>query len=152
MRPLPIAAIAIAFGTAAGAAQPRDTVRVEVGHGSEVWIEGSSNVAGWRCKATTFDARVELAHGATREDDLGAALRTINVKVAVRDLKCGNRKMEHDLYAALKATDPGTPAWIIGRFDVVADSAGRDIATRGPLTVAGVERTVDVPVATDRVE
>jgi hypothetical protein len=152
MKSLLVATVAIAFGSAISPAQPRDTVRVEVGQGSDVWIEGSSNIAGWRCKATTFDARVELASGASRADDLGAALRTINVRVAVRDLKCGNRKMEHDLYAALKATDPRTPSWILGRFDVIGDSAGLGIATRGPLSVAGVERTVDVPVSTDRVE
>lgn len=150
MRAAHLASIALVVGGSA-TAQTRDTVRVAVGHGSEVWIEGSSNVAGWRCRATNFDARVELARGAT-PDDLGAALRTINVKVAVRDLKCGNGKMDHDLYAALKANDPANPAFILGRFDVVADSAGRDIATRGPLKVAGVERTVEVPVTTDRVD
>ena len=137
MRVAHLASIALVMGSAA-AAQPRDTLRVEVGHGSEVWIEGSSIVAGWRCGATTFDARVELARGEARD--------------AVRDLKCGNGKMDHDLYAALKANDPANPAFILGRFAVVNDSAGRDIATRGPLTVAGVERTVDVPVTTDRVD
>ena len=151
MRVAHLASIALVMGSAA-AAQPRDTLRVEVGHGREVWIEGSSNVAGWRCRATTFDARVELARGEARDADLGAVLKTINVKVAVRDLKCGNGKLDHALYAALKANDPANPAFILGRFAVVNDSAGRDIATRGPLTVAGVERTVDVPVTTDRVD
>jgi hypothetical protein len=130
-------------------AQPRDTVRVDVGHGSQVWIEGSSNVTDWRCKAMAFDARVELLPTSDRED-ITAALRAINVSVAVRDLKCGNRKMEHDLYAALRATDPTTPAYIRGRFDVIADSVnGNNLSTRGPLVVAGIERTVNVPVVTN---
>jgi hypothetical protein len=152
MRTTHLASVAVILAGATSAAQPRDTVRVDVGRASEVWIEGSSNVADWRCKATTFDARVELAHGASRDTDIGSALRTINIKVAVRDLKCGNRKMDHDLYAALNANDPANPAWILGRFDVISDSAGRDIATRGPLIVSGIERTVDVPVSTDPVD
>lgn len=151
MRASHLASIAVILGSATSAAQ-RDTVRVDVGRGSEVWIEGSSNVADWRCKATTFDARVELSHGTSRDEDIGAALRTINIKVAVRDLKCGNRKMDHDLYAALNANDPTNPAWILGRFDVVSDSTAHGIATRGPLVVSGIERMVDVPVSTDQLD
>jgi polyisoprenoid-binding protein YceI len=145
------AATAIAIGNAASGAQPRDTVRVEIGHGSQVWIEGSSNVVDWRCKATAFDARVEFEPSADGDRNIGSALRTIRVSVAVRDLKCGNGRMERDLYAALRATDPERPAYILGRFDVIVDSSGgADLATRGPLTVAGVERTVNVPVTTVR--
>jgi hypothetical protein len=148
MNALLLAVLALSIGNVT-AAQPRDTVRVAVGHGSEVRIEGSSNVADWRCRATIFDARVEL-DASTHDDELASSLRTINVKVAVRDLKCGNRKMEHDLYAALRATDPTTPAYIRGRFDVIADSVnGNNLSTRGPLVVAGIERTVNVPVVTN---
>src|SRR4051812_33042352 len=118
MNALAFAAIALTVGNTASSAQPRprDTVRVDIGNGSQVWIEGSSNVADWRCRAVAFAAQVELAPAGTHEQDLAAALRTINVRVAVRDLKCGNRKMEHDLYAALNATDPSQPAYILGRF------------------------------------
>jgi hypothetical protein len=151
MNALAVAAAAIAIGNTASSAQPRDTVRIEIGSGSQVWIEGSSNVRDWRCKATAFDARVELEPSRGGESELGSALRTIRVSVAVRDLKCGNRKMEHDLYAALRATDPAKPSYILGRFEVITDSTrGADLATRGPLVVAGVERTVDVPVTTVR--
>jgi hypothetical protein len=150
MNALTLATASLMLGNAASA-QPRDTVRVDMGHGSQVWIEGSSNVTDWRCKAVAFDARVELQPVAERTDDLAAALRAINVSVAVRDLKCGNRKMEHDLYAALRANDPARPAYILGRFDVIADStAGNNLATRGPLVVAGIERMVSVPVVTTR--
>jgi hypothetical protein len=149
---LTVSAILLALGSTGTAAQPRDTVRVDTEGGSQVWIEGSSNVADWRCRAAAFDARIELAPGATSRDvGLAAALRTIDVKVAVRDLKCGNRKMEHDLYAALHASDSDRPAFIVGRFDVVADSVrGDSIATRGSLSVGGVERTVNVPITTGR--
>jgi polyisoprenoid-binding protein YceI len=147
--PLTVAVMALSLGHAAGA-QTRDTVRLDSRRGSQVWIEGSSNVTDWRCRATAFDARIELDPGnGNRDAGLAKSLRTIDVRVAVRDLKCGNRKMEHDLYAALRASDPEKPAFIIGRFDVVPDSAsGESIATLGALSVAGVERTVSVPVTT----
>ena len=132
-------------------AQPRDTVRVDMGHGSQMWIEGSSNVAGWRCKAAAFEARVEIDPAVAGRDNLAIALRTIDVKAAVRDLKCGNRRMDRDLYAALQASDSTKPAFILGRFEVIADSVEASrIATRGSLLVAGVERAVNVPVTTER--
>jgi hypothetical protein len=149
--PLSIAAVMLAVGSVSPA-QPRDTLRVDLGRGSEVWIEGSSNVVDWRCQAVKFDARVELAPG-SRASEGGPApgLRAIHVKVAVRDLKCGNRKMEHDLYSALGANDPNGPAFILGRFAVVGDSeAGSALTTAGELTVAGVERTVTAPVSAER--
>jgi hypothetical protein len=145
LNPISIATLAVALNSASAWSQ-RDTVRVDGERGSRVWIEGSSNVTDWRCRASAFDARIELAPGASsRDTGLAAALRTIDVRVAVRDLKCGNRKMEHDLYAALRASD-----FIFGRFVVSDSAAGDSIATRGSLSVAGVERVVDVPVTAGR--
>jgi polyisoprenoid-binding protein YceI len=151
MNPITLAGIALVIGGTVAGAQPRDTVRVESGRASQVWIEGSSNVKDWRCQATTFDASIALMPGAVSVDAAASGLRSIDVRVPVRELKCGNRKMEHDLYAALRATDPAAPAWILARFEVVPDRVGADsIETRGALTVAGVERSVTVPVTVGR--
>jgi hypothetical protein len=144
-----LAMVAIAVANTTGPAQSRDTIRVDVGRGSQVWIQGSSNVVDWRCQATAFEAMVEVdAFAQARDGAAIAGLRGIDVRVAVRDLKCGNRKMEHDLYAALKATDLEQPKYIIGRFEILPDSTGSVIAARGPLNVSGVERSVTVTVTT----
>ena len=152
MNSLAFATLALVLNGTAGPAQPRDTVRVESGHESQVWIEGSSNVTDWRCRATSFVANLALVPGtASRDAAMSTGLRSIDVRVAVRDLKCGNRKMEHDLYAALHATDSANPAYILARFEVVPNGAGADsIETRGALTVAGVERSMSVPVTMTR--
>lgn len=152
MNSIAFGTIALAFGSVASPAQSRDTVRVDVSRGGQVSIEGSSNVTDWRCRATTFEASIELTPGTPSIDAaIATGLRSIDVRVLVRDLKCGNRKMEHDLYAALKASDPAQPSYILARFDVLKDGAGVDsIETRGAVTVAGVERAVTVPVSTVR--
>src|SRR6185436_6402549 len=74
---------------------------------NRVWIEGGSNIADWSCKAVAFQATVD------------SAISRVSVRVSVRDLKCGNRKMDHDLYSALKATDPANPSYIIASFEAV---------------------------------
>jgi polyisoprenoid-binding protein YceI len=122
---LPLAFAAIA---SAAAAPPFDTARVD-GEASRVWIEGGSNVADWSCKAVRFDASVDNGR--------------VIVRLSVRDLKCGNRKMDHDLYAALKASDPAAPSFIVALFDA------RPGDTRGTLEVAGVERTVTAQITTE---
>jgi hypothetical protein len=109
-------------------APPADTVRIDAAAGSRVWIEGGSNIADWSCTATKFEARVDSTH--------------IAVRVAVRDLKCGNRRMDHDLYSALKASDADAPSWIFAYF---AADAGE---SRGTIEVAGIERVVNARIET----
>lgn len=139
----------LTFATTA-AAQARDTVRVDTGHGSRVWIEGGSNVADWACRATTFDARVELDASAPRVESVTEGIRRVSVKLSARDLKCGNRKMEHDLYAALKANDPANPSWIVAAFNTIGRPSADNVDTQGTLLVAGVEKYVETRITTER--
>src|SRR4051812_47268080 len=99
-----------------------------------VWIEGGSNVADWSCRAIAFDAAVD------------SSLSRVTVRLSARDLKCGNRKMDHDLYAALKSADPAAPTYIVASFEA-ASAAERQ---PGLLSVAGIERRVEARVTTER--
>lgn len=147
-----IVAVLMTAFAASLAAQPRDTIRVDTGLGSRVWIEGSSNVTDWTCRATTFDARVELDPSSPGRPYAAVVdrIRRVSVKVSARDLKCGNRKMEHDLYNALKANDPANPSYIIAGFNSVARSGVDDIETQGLLTVVGVDKYIDARITTER--
>src|SRR4051812_12072632 len=98
-----------------------------------VWIEGSSNLAGWSCQAAKFEAHVDSSQ--------------VTVRVLARDLKCGNRRMDHDLYIALRATDPAAPSYIVALFDDVPPAGD---GARGKLSVAGVEQPVTATISTVR--
>lgn len=143
-------ALALLTFAATAAAQARDTVRVETGRGSRVWIEGGSNVADWACRATTFDARVELDASPPRAESMTEGIRRVSVRLSARDLKCGNRKMEHDLYTALKASDPAKPSWIVAAFNAVGHPSADTVDTQGTLLVAGVEKYVETHITTER--
>lgn len=136
-------------------AQSADTVRLDVAPGSKVWIEGGSNLRDWSCKAAAFEARVdiELAHASHDASmDLSEIIQRVTVKVVVRDLKCGNRKMEADLYRALKADDPSTPSHILGIFNASSNAPrqGATLETEGTIAVAGVEKGVQVRITIER--
>lgn len=147
-----LALAALSLATAAPA-QITDTVHVDANAGSRVWIEGGSNVRNWSCRATTFDAKVELdaqEGPGTDAAALAASIQRVSVKLSARDLKCGNRKMERDLYTALKANDPLVPSTIIGLFAATSESRqGSVLETHGTIAVAGVEKPVTVQISTE---
>jgi len=54
-----VAMIAL-IASSASVAGAQGTARVAVAPESKLWIEGTSNLHGWSCKATTLEAAVEL--------------------------------------------------------------------------------------------
>lgn len=97
-----------------------------------VWIEGTSNVARWSCRAERFAARVDSGR--------------VSLQVAVRDLSCGNRRMDHDLFAALRASSPQSASSIIAVFGIDDGQSG---TSSGTLEVVGVKRTVRAEVTVE---
>lgn len=148
--------MAVLFAGASSAiAQSTETIRIDPQSGSRVWIEGGSNLRNWSCAAQAFDARVELeVANRTRADTgtLAGLVQRVSVQVAVRDLKCGNRKMEKDLYRALKAEDASTPTYILATFSAVPGTPrnGMTVDTEGTLSVAGVERPSRARITLER--
>lgn len=124
--------------------------RIPVRADSRLWLEGSSNVRDWTCKATIMDASIEISSG--RQPLEARAVRGVAVKVPVRSLKCGDRHMEAEMYRALKAPRPPAESFIMASFDKLPDSSAglRTVEVTGRLTIAGVERTVTMSVLSDR--
>lgn len=97
-------------------------------------LEGSSNVAGWRCSSTTLNLGERELH------------------IPVKTIRCGNRQMERDLYRALRAEHHPSID-----FHFTDMNRGTDHATiRGELSLAGATRPIEIDalvqqIAHDRV-
>ena len=147
-----IAAAALLGALAAvGAAQT--TARVPVSADSKLWIEGTSNLHGWSCKAEKFDATIELDAAAIAE--LATAtpkvLKRVEVKVPVKALKCGHGGMDDNLYKALKADDTPDISYILATFDAAPGEADAfTLKTNGTLAIAGKENTLTMDVVATR--
>lgn len=141
----------IAGGFAAAGAQK--TTRVPVAPDSRLWIEGTSNLHAWTCKATTLEAAIDIDAAAA---DGGIAtpktLRRVHVKVPVKSLKCGHGGMDENLYKALKADATPEISYILGTFEAVPADRKDSFAlhTVGTLEVAGVEHPLEMDVAATR--
>jgi polyisoprenoid-binding protein YceI len=142
----------LALMAAASFAGAQATTRVPVSPESKLWIEGTSNIHNWSCKATTLDAAIDIDAVAALASAAPSALKKVAVKVPVKSLKCGKAGMDDNVYKALKATDDSQISYILATFDAVAGETKDSFSLRtvGTLMIAGVENTVTMDVAAER--
>jgi YceI-like domain len=141
---------------------------------SQLVLEGSSNVAPWRCKGTTLEGRMDVAAPLARINHLIDRIEDGNIvplmanpatasfpqpafrlRVPVTALRCGNAKMERDLFRALRGDE--FPS-IDFRFTELVGGVNHDIDAgryhakiSGVLTLAGVSRTIRLDVEAQRI-
>jgi hypothetical protein len=169
-RHLSVLALVFAIATSVAAA---DTTQFVAGPGSELVMEGSSNLAPWRCRGTTLDGRMEVAASLTKinavidrveDGNIGVWMSnpsagrfpqpTFRLRVPVTALHCPNRKMERDMYAALQSQTFPT---IEFRFADLASGIEHDLddgsyrtTINGTLSLAGAEKTIRIVVEARR--
>jgi hypothetical protein len=126
--------------------------RIAVRADSRLWLEGSSNVRDWTCKATAMDATIDIDHRPSGESRELPPVRGVLVTVPVRMLKCGDRHMEAHMYTALKAPEKTSQGAIVAKLDglPMTDGIATTLEVTGTLTIAGVERPVRITVLGDR--
>ena len=139
----------------ASAQEKSATLRLPVRADSRLWLEGSSNVKDWTCKATAMEALIAIdASSADSRDEatVAASLRGVDVIVPVRMLKCGDRHMEANMYSALKAPKLPALSYIIADFELTPSLSGDGLTVEatGKMSVAGAERSVSMTVKTER--
>ena len=137
-----------------GVVGAQETARVSVAPESKLWIEGTSNLHGWSCKAEKLDATIDLDAAAAAQ--LGSAppkaLKRVEVKVPVKSLKCGHGAMDNNLYKALNADATPDVSYILATFEAAPGEAKDTFTlhTVGTLTVPGKERKVEMDVVATR--
>lgn len=130
--------------TIAGSASAQ-SIRLAVNPDSKLWIEGGSNLHGWSCKASSIDAAIDVDE-AFLTSTSPTLLKKVQVKVPVRNLKCGHGGMDNNLYKALKADDAPDISYVLGSFDVVPAGDAFTVKSVGTLKIAGTEKTVNMDV------
>lgn len=126
--------------------------RLELEKGSTLWIEGTSTVHGWKCSTSTFDANFEL--GAKGAAIVGAgALSKADVNIPVKSLDCGHRKMNDNMYEAMRANENPTIRYALVKYELVAGTATKDSAlvrATGQLTISGTTKEITMDVLARR--
>jgi len=128
--------------------------RIAVSPDSKLWIDGTSNLHGWSCKATALDAAIDLDAAVASQIATAPpkALKRVQVKVPVKSIKCGHGGMDDNLYKALKADDSPDISYILATFEAAPGEAKDSFTlhTVGTLTIAGTEKKIEMDIAATR--
>jgi|SRR5215217_4199655 len=113
---------------------------------SRLWVDGTSTVRSWSCKATALDATIE----ATSPDAVAAvidgekAIRTVNVQIPAEKLECGNGTMNEHMRKALKAKENPVIAFKVTSYDVAKSAGGVAGTLNGQLTLTGTTKPIAI--------
>lgn len=125
---------------------------------SKLWVEGTSSIHDWTCDAEQVEGTMNVAVS-NRSSDAGLPaeeVTAVEVAVPVQDLECGKGTMNKKLRKALDAD--GHPrvryALSTAQLQPLPDSTGAwfQLQTMGTLTIAGVDRIIDMTVAGQRLD
>jgi len=117
---------------------------------SRVILHGRSNVNSWSCATSTFQTRFDVDSGARVEGlEPRSKFVRLTVTLPVRSLDCGKRRMNEDMFRALKADSFPEIRYVLTSYEAdeqlpTADSVS--VNSVGELTVAGRTRRVEIQV------
>jgi polyisoprenoid-binding protein YceI len=115
---------------------------------SRLWVDGTSTVRSFSCKATVLDADVQAAPNAVAAVLAGEkAVKTVEVRIPAEKLDCGNGTMNEHMLKALKAKEAKTIVFRVASYDVAKESEGVRGTLNGTLTLGGVEKPIAVEAA-----
>lgn len=133
------AAVAFSYGSAPMTLTPT----------SRLWVDGTSTVRSWSCKATQIDATVETNGPSATSAVLQGekAVTGVDVRIPVARLDCSNGTMNEHMWKALKAKEHQAIAFKVTSYDVAKAAAGVTGTLTGELTLSGVTRPISIQAA-----
>lgn len=123
--------------------QANDAERLALAPQSRLWVEGTSTVKDFSCKAGALDAIVDARGGGAIAQVLAGekAVLSMDMKVPAEKLDCGNGTMNDHMRKALKVEEQPTILFRMTSYDVTKGSNGAVTGTlRGTLSMGGVQK------------
>ena len=132
---------------------PQGAISIE--EGGRLWIEGSAKIVDYSCQAQQLSGNGNIENTVEPQQnvkDQGSV--SISVSIPVRSLKCDKRKMNRDLYQALKADRYPSIHFQLLNARLVDENSDLNeteklpmtILTTGVLEIAGQKDTTSVMV------
>jgi hypothetical protein len=147
-----LAAMTFAIGASTAAAQG---LQMTLKPDTKLVLAGSSNVHDWSCNSSAFVALVEVDTGFLTHPftEVARPISKVAVTIPLKTLKCGHKKMDNNMYEALKSEQYPDIQYTLTSYtvDLATASADTFVAnTIGDLTVAGKTIKVEIPIKTER--
>lgn len=116
---------------------------------SRLWIEGSSNVNQFECRADNYEGEATVPENDESASVINASseLLLLKIDIEVDSFDCGKQKMNKDLQEALKADKFPEITFIYQDASLISEPQDMNDAFRlsvnGLLTVAGTTKEID---------
>ena len=113
---------------------------------SKLWIDGTSTVRSFSCRATAIDAVVETeAPGAAAAVVAGSkAVKRVTVTIPAKKLDCNNGTMNGHMYKALTADQNPVIEFKVATYDLAKTADGVKGTLNGTLKLGATERPIAV--------
>jgi polyisoprenoid-binding protein YceI len=119
---------------------------------SKLWVDGTSSIRSWSCKATDVDAVVEAAPNAVAQVAAGEkGVTGVRVRIESGKMDCGNGTMNEHMRKALKTESNPVIDFKLSGYDVSKGADGVSGTLTGTLNLGGVQKTIAIP-ATGKTE
>ena len=112
---------------------------------SRLWVEGTSSIKSFSCKATDVDAMVDGAPDAIAQVTAGEkGVNTVRVRLESAKLECGNGTMNDHMRKALKADVNPVIDFELASYDVNRTGDGVTGTLTGTLSLGGVQKPISI--------
>jgi polyisoprenoid-binding protein YceI len=133
-----------------------DTVKYVAQPGSEVKIDGTSNIHDWTVKGLIISGSMEVSSAFDKDLKAVTPPPKVEVSIPVRSLKSGNTTMDQVMqdhmnvkqYKAITYQLKGLTL----KGEPKSENGPAEYTSTGDLTVSGSKKTIEMPVTIERVE
>ena len=113
---------------------------------SRLWIDGTSTVRGFTCRAGQLEADVETTSFAPAADVVAGkkVVGGVRVRVPAARLDCGNGKMNEHMLKALKATEHPMIGFRLATYELDPITDSVQVTLTGELELGGQTKTIQM--------
>lgn len=127
-------------------AWPRPSNEIDLQPESKLWVDGTSSVRGYQCRALALNATLRSENGNAVQAILAGekAVSAADLTIEAARLECGNGTMNGHMRKALKAEANPAISFTMASYELQKDSDTLRIQISGDLTIGGTAKTVEL--------
>jgi polyisoprenoid-binding protein YceI len=133
-----------------------DTVKYVGKPGSEVKIDGTSNIHDWTVKGAIISGSMVVSSAFDKDLKSLSPVPKVEVTIPVRSLKSGNKRMDEVMQEHMNMKEHAQIKYELTGMTLKSDpkspNGPAEYTSTGDLTVSGVKKSIEFPITIERVD